>query len=92
MIKADRINLTINPENRLNKLNQHAQDLLQQHFSDWSGKNKLSSNFDRINEKMIAAYNRCGGGQNENAEDEPEIDDQTMAGNNFSEDVVKIIL
>ena len=65
--------MTINPTKRLNKLTEHAQNLLQSDFSDWAAKDRISSNFDRINEKMLAAYNRCGGGPNgiDNDEDEP---------------------
>ena len=46
---------------------------MQSDFSGWAAQNRISSNFDRINEKMLAAYNRCGGGPNgiDNDEDEP---------------------
>jgi len=62
--------MTINPTKRLNKLTEHAQNLLQ---SGFSAKNRISANFDRINEKMLVAYNRCGGGPNgiDDDEDEP---------------------
>ena len=42
-------------------------------FADWAPKERISSAFDRLNERMLAAYNRCGGGPNEidNDEDEP---------------------
>ena len=65
--------MTINPTKRLNKLTEHAQNLLQSDFSGWAAQNRISANFDRINEKMLAAYNRCGGGPNgiDNDEDEP---------------------
>ena len=64
MITSDRINVNINAENRINKLNLKLQALLESDFSDWSGKERIESNFSRLTEKMIAAYNRCGGGQN----------------------------
>ena len=65
--------MTINPTRRLNRLTEHAQNLLQSDFSDWAAKDRISSNFDRLNSKMLAAYNRCGGGSNgiDNDEDEP---------------------
>ena len=64
--------MEINPTKRLNKLTEHAQNLLQSDFSDWAAKDRLSSNFDRLNEKMLAAYNRCGGGPNGTDDDEDE--------------------
>ena len=64
--------MEINPTKRLNKLTEHAQNLLQSDFSDWAAKDRISSNFDRLNEKMLAAYNRCGGGPNEPDDDEDE--------------------
>ena len=64
------MNLNINPTNRLNKLTQHAQNLLQSDFSEWSGKDRISSNFDRLNEKMLSAYNRCGGGADSNDDED----------------------
>lgn len=70
IVHSERVNLNINPTNRLNKLTQHAQNFLQSDFSDWSGKDRLSSNFDRLNEKMLSAYNRCGGGADSNDDEE----------------------
>ena len=64
------MNLNINPTNRLNKLTQHAQSLLEGNFSGWSAKDRISSNFDRLNEKMLSAYNRCGGGADANDEED----------------------
>ena len=64
------MNLNINPTNRLNKLTQHAQNLLQSDFSEWSAKDRISSNFDRLNEKMLSAYNRCGGGAESNVDED----------------------
>ena len=72
IIKTDRINMTINPTKRLNRLTEHAQNLLQSDFSSWAGKDRISSNFDRLNEKMFDAYNRCGGGPNGTDDDEDE--------------------
>ena len=63
------MNLNINPTNRLNKLTQHAQSLLEGNFSGWSAKDRISFNFDRLNEKMLSAYNRCGGGAESNDEE-----------------------
>ena len=65
--------MTINPTKRLNRLTEHAQNLLQGDFADWAAKDRVSSNFDKLNQKMLGAYNRCGGGSNEtdNDEDEP---------------------
>ena len=40
-------------------------------------KDKFVSNLDKLNEKMLAAYNRCGGGPNGTDED----DDQPSKGN-----------
>ena len=57
--------MTINPTKRLNKLTEHAQNVLQKpDFADWAPKERISSAFDRLNERMLAAYNRCGGGPN----------------------------
>ena len=67
------MNMYFNPTKRLNRLNEHAQSLLQSEFSAWAAKDRISSNFDKLNEKMLDAYNRCGGGPNgtDNDEDEP---------------------
>ena len=63
--------MTINPTKRLNKLTEHAQNLLQKpDFADWTPKERISSAFDRLNERMLAAYNRCGGGPNGTDDDE----------------------
>ena len=70
IVHSERVNLNINPTNRLNKLTQHVQNLLESDFSSWSGKDRISSNFDRLNEKMLSAYNRCGGGADANDEDD----------------------
>ena len=64
--------MQINPTKRLNKLIEHGQNLLQSDFSDWAAKDRISSNFDRLNEKMLVAYNRCGGGPNGTDDDEDE--------------------
>ena len=66
------MNMYINPTKRLNRLNEHAQNLLQSEFSAWAAKDRISSNFDKLNEKMLDAYNRCGGGQNGTDDDEDE--------------------
>ena len=70
IVHSERVNLNINPTNRLNKLTQHVQNLLESDFSGWSGKDRISSNFDRLNEKMLSAYNRCGGGADANDGDD----------------------
>ena len=70
IVHSERVNLNINPTNRLNKLTQHAQSLLEGNFSGWSAKDRISSNFDRLNEKMLSAYNRCGGGADANDEED----------------------
>ena len=75
--QTDRINMSINPTKRLNKLTDHAKNLLERSFSDWNKKDKLVSNLDKLNEKMLAAYNRCGGGPNGTDDD----DDQPSKGN-----------
>ena len=73
-IKTDRINMTINPTKRLNKLTAHAQNVLQRaDFADWAPKERISSAFDKLNEKMLSAYNRCGGGPNGTDDDEDEL-------------------
>merc|ERR1712046_67803 len=73
IIQSERVNVNINPTNRLNKLTLHAQNLLQSsHFSTWSAADRISSNFDRLNEKMLSAYNRCGGGDDDGDDDEEE--------------------
>ena len=66
--------MTINPTKRLNKLTAHAQNVMQRaDFADWAPKERISSSFDKLNEKMLAAYNRCGGGQNGTDDDEDEL-------------------
>ena len=65
--------MTINPTKRLNKLTEHAQNVLQlPDFADWTPKERISSAFDRLNERMLATYNRCGGGPNGTDDDEDE--------------------
>ena len=65
--------MTINPTKRLNRLFEHAENLLENDFSDWTRKDSIRSNLDKLNVKMLSAYNRCGGGSNgtDNDEDEP---------------------
>ena len=59
IIKTERVNMEINPTKRLNRLTEHARNLLQsENFSDWAAKDRISSNFDRLNEKMLVAYNQ----------------------------------
>ena len=73
MVRTDSITMTINSTKRLNRLVEYAQTLLQDHFSDWAAKDRVSVNIDKLNKKMLAAYNRCGSGSSEvdNDEDEP---------------------
>ena len=65
--------MTIDPTKRLNKLTGHAQNVLQRNdFADWKAKDRISSTFDKLNEKMLSAYNRCGGGQTGSDDDDDE--------------------
>ena len=70
---TDRINITINPTKRLNRLTEHFQNLLESDFLDWAQNARISGTIDKLNEKMLAAYNRCGGGsiQTDDDEDQP---------------------
>ena len=70
--------MTINPTKRLNRLFEHVENLLENDFSDWTRKDSIRSNLDKLNVKMLSAYNRCGGGSNgtDNDEDEPSKGEQ----------------
>ena len=65
--------MTINPTKRLNRLFEHVENLLENDFSDWTRKDSIRSNLNKLNVKMLSAYNRCGSGSNgtDNDEDEP---------------------
>ena len=82
MVRTDSITMTINPTKRLNRLVEYAQTLLQDHFSDWAAKDRVSVNIDKLNKKMLAAYNRCGGGSSKTDSD----DDEPSKGREISED------
>ena len=64
-VQSIRLNPNIDPIKRLNKLLKFSDDIFDSHFSDWKKYERTKKNINRLGNKMLQAYNRCGAGKPE---------------------------
>ena len=67
------------PKQRLNKLMEFSDQLLDDHFGFWNRQDKFKKNFQRIGSKMMATFDKCGEYE-EPADDTEQSDDGEQTG------------